>query len=151
MQKAYKLAIFYYLIFTMLLLLSAVVLFKVKIGFGVDDVLSYYMGNEAKFIIPKSDIGVLKLVLPHILAFGLLGMVLLHFLVFTKYRYKKSTLVLIYLSFLSVFLEIFSPIMIIHEFSLFVYVKLFSLFLFLGLIFYVVWLLMKSILDDSRG
>ncbi len=114
MIKAYKLAIIYYLLFSILLISSAVMLFEHKIGFGFSSVLDYYIGNESKFITAKSFSGILKLVLPHIFVFGLLGMVLLHFLIFTKRRYKKSTIVLIYVTFFTAFLEMFAPFFIIN-------------------------------------
>jgi len=148
MQKAYKLSILYYLLFSLLLITSAVMLFEHKIGFSVNQVLEYYIGSEEKFIPAKSAKGILKLVLPHIFVFGLFIMVLLHFLVFTRLRYKKSTLTLIYLTFITALLEIFTPFMIISGFSFFAYIKLFSFFAFLSLILYIFWLLFRSIVYE---
>lgn len=145
MQKAYKLSIIYYLIFSLLLILSAYMLFENKIGFSVQNVLDYYIGNEERFIPTKSAAGILKLVLPHIFVFGLFTMVLLHFLVFTNLRQKKSTLVLIYTTFTIALLEIFTPFMIIGGFEFFAYVKLFSFFAFLTLVLYLSWLLFYTI------
>lgn len=148
MQKAYKLSILYYLVFSLLLILSAVMLFEHKIGFSFQSVLEYYVGNEERFISAKSSAGILKLVLPHIFVFGLLAMVLLHFLVFTKQRYKNSTLTLIYMTFITALLEVFTPFMIISGFEFFAYVKLLSFFAFLALILYISWLLFDSIVYD---
>ncbi|WP_324170617.1 hypothetical protein [Sulfurimonas sp.] len=148
MTKAYKLSILYYLAFSILLILSAYMLFEHKIGFSYQGVVEYYTGNEDKFIIAKSFSGILKIVLPHIFVFGLLSMVLLHFLVFTKLRYKKSTLVLIYLTFFTAFTEIFSPFLIISGLEFFAYLKLLSFFVFSALILYISWLLLKSIIRD---
>ncbi|DAB27439.1 MAG: hypothetical protein A2513_04955 [Sulfurimonas sp. RIFOXYD12_FULL_33_39] len=148
MIKAYKLSIIYYVIFSLLLVLSAYMLFDYKIGFEYEHVINYYLGNEERFIPAKSFGGILKLILPHIFVFGLFGMVLLHFLVFTKLRYKKSTLTLIYLTFITALLEVATPFMIISGFKFFAYIKLFSFFLFLILILYTCWLIFYSIVFD---
>jgi hypothetical protein len=148
MQKAYKLSILYYLIFSLLLIVSAVMLFENKIGFSFNDVLEYYIGSDERFIPAKSAGGILKLVLPHIFVFGLFAMVLMHFLVFTNLRYKKSTLTLIYLTFIIALLEIAAPFMIVSGFEFFAYIKLFSFFAFLALILYISWLLFHSIAYD---
>ncbi|PHQ64687.1 MAG: hypothetical protein COB99_08305 [Sulfurimonas sp.] len=148
MQKAYKLSIIYYLVFSLLLIASAVMLFEYKIGFSYEGVLDYYLGNEDKFIPAKSTSGLLKIALPHIFSFGLISMVLLHFLVFTKLRYKKSTLTVIYLTFLSAALEIFTPMLIVNGFEFAALLKLLSFFVFLTLILYISWLLFHSIIHD---
>ena len=148
MQKAYKLSIIYYLVFSLLLIASAIMLFEYKIGFSYEGVLNYYLGNEDKFIPAKSTSGLLKMALPHIFSFGLISMVLLHFLVFTKLRYKKSTLTLIYLTFFSAMLEIFTPMLIVNGFEFAALLKLLSFFIFLALILYISWLLLHSIIYD---
>ncbi len=148
MTKAYKLSIIYYLIFSLLLILSAYLLFDYKIGFNYQGVVDYYLGSEENFIPAKSFSGILKIILPHIFAFALLSMVLLHFLVFTKSRYKKNTLIVIYLTFITALLEIFTPFLIISGFEFFAYLKLISFFVFLSLILYISWLLFHSIIYD---
>jgi len=145
MQEAYKLSILHYLAFSLLLTVSAVMLFEHKIGFSYTAVLEYYTGNEEKFIPAQSASSILKIVLPHIFVFGLFFMVLLHFLVFTKLRYKKSLLLLVYASFGVALLEIFSPLLIINGLEFFAYLKLFSFFALLGLVLYISWLLFRSI------
>lgn len=148
MQQAYKLSILYYLIFSLLLITSAVMLFEHKIGFSLNNILEYYIGNEEKFKPAKNSSGILKTILPHIFVFGLITMVLTHFLVFTKLRYKKSTLTLIYLTFITAFLEIAAPFLIVNGFEFFAYVKLLSFFLFLALILYISWLIFHSIVYE---
>lgn len=145
MQQAYKLSIFYYLVFSLLLIVSAVMLFEHKIGFSYNSVLEYYTGNEDKFIPAQSASGILKMVLPHIFVFGLLTMVLLHFLVFTELKAKKAFLVLIYATFTTAFLEIFAPFMIVNGWSFFAYIKLLSFFIFLTLTLFTLWLLFRKI------
>ena len=145
MQQAYKLSILYFLIFSLLLIISAVMLFWHKIGFNYLSVLEYYIGNEEKFIPAQSAAGILKMVLPHIFVFGLFTMVLLHFLVFTDIKVKKAFLILIYITFITALLEIFAPFMIINGFEFFAYIKLFSFFSFLALILFILWLLFRKI------
>jgi len=148
MLQAYKLSIIYYLIFSLLLIVSAVMLFDNNIGFTIESIVSYYLGDEEKFIASKSMSGILKLILPHTFVFGLFAMVILHFLVFTKHRYKKSTLILIFLVFFTSFTEITSPFMIISGFEFFAYIKLLSFISFLTLSLYTIWLLFHSIVYD---
>lgn len=145
MQQAYKLSIFYYLLFSLLLIISAVMLFEHKIGFSYNSVLEYYIGNEDKFIPAQSASGILKIVLPHVFVFGLFAMVLLHFLVFTEIKAKKAFLVLIYATFITAFLEIFAPFMIVSGWSFFAYIKLLSFFIFLTLTLFTLWLLFRKI------
>jgi len=145
MQKIYKLSIIYFLSFSILLIISAVMLFEQKIGFSFTNVLEYYMGNEEKFIVAKSSSGILKIVLPHIFVFGLISMVLLHFLVFTNHKDKKYTLLIIYLTFASAIFEIFTPFLIINGFEFFAYIKIVSFVLFLSLLVYISYLLFSSI------
>lgn len=148
MQEAYKLSILYYLAFSLLLIVSAIMLFEHKIGFSFSGVLVYYTGNEERFIPAQSVAGILKIVLPHIFVFGLFTMVLLHFLVFTNIKYKKNIIILVYAAFVIALLEIFTPFMIIGGFKFFAYVKLFSFFALLALILYLSWLLFHSIAYD---
>jgi len=145
MQQAYKLSIFYYLLFSLLLIISAVMLFEHKIGFSYNSVLEYYIGNEDKFIPAQSASGILKIVLPHVFVFGLFAMVLLHFLVFTEIKAKKAFLVLIYATFITAFLEIFAPFMIVSGWSFFAYIKLLSFFIFLTLTLFTLWLLFRKV------
>lgn len=145
MQQAYKLSIFYYILFSLLLILSAVMLFEHKIGFSYNSVLDYYIGNEDKFIPAQSAAGILKIVLPHIFVFGLFAMVLLHFLVFTDLKSRRVFLILIYVTFITALLEIFTPFMIISGWSFFVYIKILSFFTFLSLTLFTLWLLFRKI------
>lgn len=145
MQQAYKLSIFYYILFSLLLILSAVMLFEHKIGFSYNSVLDYYIGNEDKFIPAQSAAGILKIVLPHIFVFGLFVMVLLHFLVFTDLKSRRVFLILIYVTFITALLDIFTPFMIISGWSFFAYIKILSFFTFLSLTLFTLWLLFRKI------
>lgn len=148
MTNTYRYAIAYFLLFSILLVTSGIMLFENKIGFGVEEVTSYYLGNSEQFINAKTFSGVLKTVLPHIFAFGLLSMVLLHFLIFTKHRNTASVKNLIYLTFTSAFFEIFSPFFIILGADIFAYLKIISFIVFEILILYIAWLLFRAIFND---
>ena len=147
-HQTYKLSIVYILIFSLLLMASGALLFEHKIGFSVESIIAYYLGDEEKFIPLKSASGVLKLALPHIFVFGLFLMVILHFLVFTKQRKKKATRTLIYLIFTSALLEIFSPFVILFGLEFFAYVKIASFLALEVLTLYVLWLLFYSVVYD---
>ena len=148
MTKAYKYAIVYFIAFSLLLVTSGALLFESKIGFSITEIAEYYLGNEDKFIVAKTPAGVLKIVLPHLFAYGLLAMVLLHFLIFTKYRDSSHLKFLIYAVFISAFFEISSPFMVIYVSEYFAYLKLVSFVLFEGLIIYLAWLLFNSIVKN---
>jgi len=145
LQQAYKYAVFYFLAFSLLLLGSSLLLFDDKIGFSASAVLEYYLGNEDKFLVEKSWGTILKIILPHIFAFGLFFMVTLHFLLFTKYKKSKLFLNLIYAIFFVGFLELFSPYLIILGLESFAYIKLISFILLEVLVLYTLWLLLSSI------
>jgi len=145
MHKAYKISILIFALFTLLLLLSGYMIFELKIGFEAKNVLSYYMGDAKLFTPAKTNSGILKLSLPHIFAFALLAMVVLHFLIFTKFKYNFFVKVLIYGAFISAFFEIFTPFLIINVSELFIYLKIVSFFLYMLLIPIVLSLLFVSI------
>ena len=148
MQKAYKFSILYFLLFSLMLLTSSILIFNEKIGFSVQSVLEYYQGNEDKFITAKSTSGILKIILPHIFVFGLFIMVILHFKVFTKSRNSQVFHFIIYGAFILGLLELFTPLLIIQGFVFFAYVKIAVFFLFEFLMLYVFWILLKSIVYD---
>ncbi|DAB29412.1 MAG TPA: hypothetical protein CFH84_09640 [Sulfurimonas sp. UBA12504] len=145
MQQAYKISLLYFLTFCLLLLLSATLLFSHKIGFTPNAVAAYYLGSEIDFTRTKSDAGILKIILPHIFAYALLLMVLLHFLRFTHYKNKHFMSTLIGTLFITAFFEVFTPYLILHISVLFAYAKLASLFLLFILILSVLYLLFASI------
>ena len=148
MTKAYKYSIVYFLVFSLLLILSGVLLFEYKIGFSVEQISSYYLGDEDKFINPQTSSSILKIFTPHIFAFGLFIMVLLHFLIFTKKRSSKTLKAVIYLTFLSAILELLSPFGIINNIEFFAYVKLLSFIIFDLLVLFSSWLLFRSIVYE---
>ena len=129
----------------MLLLVSGYMIFESKIGFSPESISQYYLGDEKMFMAAKTNMGILKLVLPHIFAFSILSMVVIHFMAFTKYKNSMSVMLLIYTILISQTLEIFSPFLIINISEIFVYLKLLSFFLYTTLIPMVLFILFRSI------
>lgn len=150
MQQAYRYTVFYFLLFSLLLLGSSLLLFDDKIGLSVHSVLEYYLGNEEKFLAQKSWATILKIILPHIFAFGLFFMVTLHFLLFTKHKQTKQFQRLSYAIFIVGFLELFSPYFIIMGLDIFAYVKLISFILLELLLLYTFWLLLLAIFNTNK-
>ena len=146
MQNSYKIAIVYFILFSVLLLVSALMIFAVKVGFSPMDIFNYYAGNEDMFIQVKSFSGLLKVSYPHIFAIGLFSMVLLHFVYFTSFARNKLFRYLIIFTYISILLEFLSPFGIILGSSLFASVKLISFVFMFLLFFFIFWLLLHSIL-----
>ncbi len=147
-SKAYKYAIGWFLLFTLLLLASAALIFADKIGFSYESIRQYYLGSEAAFSTAKTFNGLLKIIVPHIFAFGLFIMVVLHFLIFTDKRDTKEMQIIIYSAFITAFLELFSPFLIIFGFDSFIFIKLISYSLFNFVVAYSLFILFKSIIYD---
>jgi hypothetical protein len=120
-------------------------IFESKIGFDIERALSYYFGDKALFIASKSNSGLLKVVLPHILGFALLSMVLLHFLIFTKFRNRVFVKVLLYTLITTQFFEIFTPFLIINISEMFIYLKILSFIIHMAILPMVLYLLFDSI------
>lgn len=148
MTEAYKYSILYFLVFSLLLLLSALSLFEYKIGFSYVEVLNYYLGNKEKFMVAKTVTGLFKIIVPHIMSFGLFVMVILHFLIFTRYKTKSELQIIIRLAYITAFLELFAPFFIINGFEFFAYVKLLSFFLLEVIVLYISFLLFWSITQE---
>ena len=146
MQRRYKLLVLYFVLFSLLLLASAYLLFDTKIGFSYNGVLHYYQGDQTQFITAKSFDGILKIILPHIFAFGLFLMVLLHFGVFTAFRKHPLLHYFIYTLGIAAFVELLSPFFIIAGLGFFAYFKLLAFFVLeIGTVLFL-WLLFRSVL-----
>jgi len=149
MHNTYKLSIVYFIFFSALLLSSALMLFLTKIGFSLEAISNYYLGNESAFIQAKTLAGLLKVIYPHIFSIGLLAMVLLHFIYFTSFKKTYKFKYLILVSYLAIFLEIFSGFFLILGATIFTFVKLVSFILMFILFLYMFWLILDSILNQK--
>lgn len=149
MHNTYKLSIVYFVFFSILLLASALMLFLTKIGFSVESITYYYLGNEEAFIQAKTITGLLKVVYPHSFAMGLLAMVLLHFIYFTYYKKQRIFLQLIFLTYLLIFIEIISPFILVLGIQLFAFIKLISFVLMFIVFFFLFWIILNSIIGQK--
>ncbi|WP_428737078.1 hypothetical protein [Sulfurimonas sp.] len=138
LTKHYKKLIVYFILFMWLLLSSAIIIFVQKIGFEAASILKYYS--------EKSLEGILKINLPHIFVFGVLAMIMLHFLVFSKSNSQLK--ILTPTLYIFAFLELFSPLAIFMGFEFFSTIKLFSFFIFIILLFYISLVLLYSIIFE---
>lgn len=146
MHSAYKGIILYSLVFLYLLIVSAILIYTHNIGYLPSEVLFYYLGDE--YTPAKTLVGLLKVNLPHIFVFGLLGFVLLHFLVFTKYKAQTTKLSIIFFS--SAFLDLFCGVALIYGFEFVSYIKIVSFLLFMGSILYISTLLGLDIFSPGK-
>ncbi|WP_304545253.1 hypothetical protein [Sulfurimonas microaerophilic] len=145
MHNAYKYSIIYFSCFVLLLLVSALMLFVHKIGFDPTQIAHYYLG-DGDLLLQKTNAGIFKLILPHIFAFGVLSFVVIHFLIFTDYKKRSYTLMVIYILLIVQALEIFSPLLIINVSEYFSYLKLISFIVYMLFIPLIFFWLFKSIL-----
>ena len=133
MQKNYKTLIVFFLLFSLLFLVSSSTLFFLK--------SSWVVSQE------KTVMGVLKVLLPHIFAFGLYIFVVVHFLLFTRYKETKTMQWLIYVTFFSGFLEVSSSFMMLSDIAFFGILKFVS-FVALNLtLLYSLFLIQKSLIN----
>lgn len=146
MHNTYKIAIVYFILFSILLLISALMIFSTKMGFSPLGVSDYYLGNEEKFMQAKSLSGLLKVSFPHIFSLALFAMVLLHFVYFTSHKNTKSLRYLIVLTYLTIFVELISGFVLLLGVPLFAFIKLISMVLMLLLFFIMFWMILSSIL-----
>ena len=126
MNNTYRIAIIYFCLFALMLLGSSIALFSTKMAFALESINSYYAGDEAHFIAPKSLEGLLETITPHTFAMALFVMVLTHFVLFIKKQKNATTITLVILLYIALFIEIFSPLMIRQGYTLFTLLKLVS-------------------------
>ncbi|MEA1920241.1 MAG: hypothetical protein U9N52_10400 [Campylobacterota bacterium] len=114
--RSYRIAIAYFSLFSIALVMSGLAMFILKTGFSFNGVSEYYLG--------KSVEGLLELSHPHFGAMGLFIMVLGHFFVFTALRNRVSK------GFLALFvlalLALGTPFLILKGFAWMSIVKIFS-------------------------
>lgn len=145
MKQAYRYAIIHFILFAVLMLLSAVILFGLKIGFSPEAVVHYYTGDAERFIAPKSAEALGEIVWRHLGSMGLLIVVLGHFLLFASRRAKARAATLIMLLFAAALANIFAPYGMDEPF--FVWVKLAgTLLLILGIV-QLLWILLIEALE----
>lgn len=126
--KALRYFTFLFSVFFLLFLLSNFLNFFSKMGFGIEGIKDYYLGNPSLFIKPKTFQGVFKVFYPHLLTMALFSLILAHLLPFAGFK-KKRAITLGFSVFLFSFLDNLSSLLIlfIHYFA---YLKLLSFWAF---------------------
>ncbi len=109
-------------------LLTGIWLFLEKYSLNPEHISETIRGNEEKFINPKSVLGILETLVPHIIAVALTTFVILHFFYFTKITAFK--VFLSFSVFLSGILDILSNLLILKISPVFSFVKVFSFLIF---------------------
>jgi len=116
-------------LFSLLFLSSNFLNFYSKMGFGVEGIKNYFLGNPELFIKGKSFEGVYKVFYPHLIAMVLYSLIVAHLLPFTGLRRKTSFIIGFFLFFFS-FLDNLSSLLLLHVNPYFAYLKLFSFWSF---------------------
>lgn len=124
-----RLIVFLFSIFSLLFLFSNFFNFFVKMGFGVEGIKLYYLGNPELFIKGKSLEGVFKVFYPHLLAMGIYVLSLSHFLPFAGLTLKESMRLSVPM-WLGAYMDNFSSLLILWLGAPIAYVKLLSFWLF---------------------
>ncbi len=144
MKAAYRYSVAYFSLFGLILLLSGLWLFGLKIGFTPDAVSAYYLGSAEMFTQPKSTHGLLEIAVPHLGAMGLFIMVSAHFLIFVPKERRRHALALSIALFTTALLNIFAPFAIIAGLHSFIWIKLISLIALQLLGLHLLWVIFSE-------
>ena len=68
---------------------SGVILFHYKIGWSLESIAYFYIG-DSEYKQQQGLIGLVEVVGPHLMAMGVLGFIVTHFLAFSQSRYRVS-------------------------------------------------------------
>ena len=100
-------------------------MFRDKLGFSVQGIERYYLGDPELFMNPRSFIGLLEVTHFHLFAMGLFFVVFSHLLLFSPFR-ETTKAILTWLLGLSLLLDIISPWLILYVAAPFAWLKLAS-------------------------
>lgn len=121
----FKNMIILFAIFNIFFVLSNI-LSHIKLGFSVNEISEYYLGNKEKFIRAKTFSGILKIFNFHTVASSIYLLALSHFLLLMECRYSEVVNIAIFSSALVNFI---SPFFIRYVYAVFSYLKLFSFYI----------------------
>ena len=116
-------------LFSLLFLSSNFLNFYSKMGFGVEGIKNYFLGNPELFIKGKSFEGVYKIFYPHLISMAIYSLILAHLLPFAGLKRKTSFLLTISVFFFSS-LDNLSSLLLMYVSPYMAYVKLFSFWSF---------------------
>ncbi|RMH79299.1 MAG: hypothetical protein D6674_08225 [Acidobacteria bacterium] len=134
---------FIFSLFSLLFLLSNFLNFFVKMGFGINSISNYYLGNPELLIKRKTLEGVFKVFYPHLVSMAIYVLTLSHLLPFSKVSRKKSIFFGFSMFILSS-LDNFSSLLILYMGTPVAYLKLLSFLLFQLLALYASLLIMAA-------
>ncbi len=118
-------------------LLTGIWLFVEKYGLSVESITEYILGNEEKFIKPKSLLGLLEVIVPHMFVIPLFMFVVSHFLYYLPV--SRNIFLFSLIVFISGILETVSTVFILKYGLIFSYIKLISLIVFEIGIFFILF------------
>ena len=137
--------ILFFSIYSMLFIFSGAAVFYLKTGYTLPGVYEYYMGSEKalkmfpdlpdRFMNPKTTSGILKTIIPHLISYGIIIFIGLHF--FNTLKTRSYNFLSRFFSF-SIFpiamIEINSGMLVISGPYWMIYVRLGIFFLFVILV-----------------
>ncbi|MCB0363437.1 MAG: hypothetical protein KDD35_11975 [Bdellovibrionales bacterium] len=89
MAKHYQIIIANYSILLVLQLGTVVYLFYQKLGWSLNSIQSFYLGDPGRFIASQSRAGLLETAVPHLAAIGLTSFIICHLLIFIPHLSPK--------------------------------------------------------------
>jgi hypothetical protein len=81
-NRLLRLVLGWFLVFVVGLWVTNALLYLAKMGLTPSSVIAYYRGDEARFLQPRSYLGMLEIAHFHLLAMGLLTLTMAHLLLF---------------------------------------------------------------------
>jgi len=139
-----KTLIILFSIMLLLLLASSIALFGTKIGFETEKIAQYYMGNEEIFIVKKSFEGLYETTAPHLFAITSMIFIVIHLLLFTKY--KQYVPILLNVLLISFIVDMFSGYFLIIDLSFFAVIKWLSFLIFELLFIISIFLIISDVM-----
>jgi len=138
-----------YSLYVMALWVTNALLYFQKMGLTAASVLEYYLGNEEKFLAPRSFQGLLELSHFHLFAMGMLLLVLTHLMLFVPLR-KRTKAWLIVLPFLSALLDEGAGWLVRFAHPAFAYLKIAGFLLLQGSLASLVALSLWAVFGGSK-
>lgn len=90
-NRLLKLVIVWFLVFVALLWVTNALLYFAKMGLTPASVTAHYLGDEARFLQPRSYLGLLEVTHFHLLAMGILLLTMTHLLLFVPLSKRVKT------------------------------------------------------------
>ncbi len=115
--------------FSLFFLFSNFLNFHTKMGFGVEGIRDYFLGNPELFVKGKSFEGVFKVIYPHLIAMAVYSLALAHLLPFVGVKRRTALWIGIFL-FIFSFLDNLTSLLLLFLGSPLAYLKLLSFWSF---------------------